>query len=231
MFGKSILGLAIGTLITCCYGSSLKDDFFEKPVSHTVLMESGAKPFGQAAFNVLEALSNPQFMTQFGQSLEPSVAIRLSTLLNQASSNFLTYALQQIVPPLPVFVIYKFTVAPQKDLSLPEFASLYEDLLDKDELITPTIEEFYYDIKDHDISILPFERFVTLCATGLKNISEGRRAATHDFLRRALDNLKEFNKNISLELMGAGAWEDEVVLKFQEFINGRAKSIEQLLQQ
>lgn len=235
---KVLLGVALisgvmsGSCMTCDKTATCYADFFKSKIPVTTLIQSDTKCFEQATFNVLEALANPQFITKFGKTLAPSTAANLSAVLSQASSNFLLYALQQNTTlSSPEFAIYKFTVTPHKNLSLPEFASLYEDLLDKEELITPTIEDFYYEIKNINTSILPFERFVTLCATELKNISEGRSAATHDFLRRALDNLKEFSKNISLELMGTGGWEDDVVLEFQSFIDGRAKSIEQLLQQ
>lgn len=230
MFTKNIFCLFTSTLISYSYAASflsLKDEFFEKPISHTTLMESSAE-FGHATFNVLEALADPQFMGTFGKTLEPVKAIQLSTLLNQASSNFLTYAFQNIPQPSESkFVIYKFTITPSKNL--PEFASLFEDLLDNDELITPTIEDFYYDIKGHDYSKLPFERFIALCTTDMKLISEGRRAAINDFLRRTLQGLKNFSREIALELMGTGSWDDETVLDFQKFINTRIELIKPLI--
>lgn len=227
---KTIVCLFTSMLIPCSYAfssSSLKDDFFEKPLPHTTLAESGTK-FGQAAFNVLDALADPQFIGIFGKTLEPVEAIQLSTLLSQASSNFLTYAFQNFSQsPESKFVIYKFTITPSKDL--PELVSLFEDLLDNDELITPTIEDFYYDIKGHDYSKLPFERFIALCTTEIKHLTEGRRAAINDFLKRTLEGLKNFSREIALELIGTGSWEDEVVLDFQKFINTRIELIEPLI--
>lgn len=171
-------------LIPCSYAfssSSLKDDFVEKPIPHTALMEYDTK-LGQTAVDVLKALADLQFMGIFGKTLEPAKAIQLSTLLNQASSNFFTYAFQNLLQSSESkFVIYKFTVTSSKDL--PELVSLFEDLLDNDELITPTIEDFYYDIKGHDYSKLPFERFTALYTTEIKHLTDGRGAVINDFLK------------------------------------------------
>ena len=231
MFRKSVLGLSIGALITCAYSASKPHqltDFSKEQMSPSTLIKSGEKTFENMTFSVLQALSNPQFMVEIGKKVDSSTVLQISSLLNQASVNFATYALPQL--GTPTFVIYKFTVTPRQDLVLPELASLYEELLDKDELITPTIEDYFHSIKAIDQSKLPFERFVALCATELKTVSDGRRGAISDFLKRTLDNLKQFSSEISLELMGTGTWDDEVVLEFKTFIDGRARKIELLLQ-
>jgi hypothetical protein len=67
---------------------------------------------------------------------------------------------------------------------------------------------------------------VTLCAFKIKIAPEGKRLAISDFLKRGLVSLKEFRSEIFLELMEAGTWNDEVILEFKKFVNGRASAIE-----
>ena len=104
-----------------------------------------------------------------------------------------------------------------------EFKTLYENLLNCDELTTPTIEDFYYDIKGSDYSKLSFEKFISLCSIEHLSIK------IEEFFKMKLEELKNYVCEIPLELIGTGSWNDEDVLAFQEFINARIKLIEPLL--
>lgn len=202
-------------------------DFTKAPVSSDVLIGLESKVLENMVASLLGALLDPKFVIQFKKTATGSILESFSKL-GQTAGIFVAETLrQQCGGSLDTRAFTIFT--PGGDSATPEFVNLYEKLLSNSNFITPTIEEYFYEIRDMKGEQPPFERFVALCGDELGNVSENRRRAVFDFLRGLSGDLREFSDEISLELIGTGAWEDDIVIEFKEFIDGRSARVERLL--